>query len=566
MPIVRPILDWWAGRRAGHDAAMSTAPGRAAGVELLRDPRLNKSTAFTEPEREALGLVGLLPEGVDSEETQVQRVLRQLGHKTSDLERYIYLSALQDNDETLFYRVIMSDPAHFMPLVYTPTVGEACQKFGHILRRPKGLYLSIRRRGRLAEILRHWPEKDVRFIVVTDGERILGLGDLGANGMGIPVGKLALYTACAGVPPSLTLPVTLDVGTNNETLLADPLYLGLRQARARGAEYDAFVDEFVTAVQEVFPRCCLQFEDFANVNAVRLLARYRDRICCFNDDIQGTAAVALAGIVGALRITGGRLADQRFLFLGAGSAGTGIADLLTKTLVAEGLTRAEARARCWLFDVNGLLEASRTDLLEFQQPFAHPHPPTRDFVAAIESIRPTAIIGVSTVARAFDQRVIETMARLNARPIIFPYSNPTSHSECTAEEAYRWSEGRAVFASGSPFGPVRHGARTFVPGQGNNVYIFPAVGMAVYATEARRVTDEMFIAAARGVAEQVTQADLDVGLIYPPPSAIFRASLHVAARVAEAVFARGLAGVARPPDLASYIEGKAYRPEYRSLV
>jgi malate dehydrogenase (oxaloacetate-decarboxylating)(NADP+) len=523
-------------------------------------------TGFTEEEREALGLIGLVPEGVDSVEAQVARVLHQIGRKPTDLGKYIYLSSLHDNDETLFFRVLMSDPARFMPLVYTPTVGQACQEFGHILRRPQGLYVSITRRGRIREILRNWPEEDIRFIVVTDGERILGLGDLGANGMGIPIGKLALYTSCAGVPPQVTLPITLDVGTNNQTLLEDPLYLGLRQPRVRGAEYDSFIEEFVDAVQDVFPKCCIQFEDFANIHSVPILAEYRDRVCCFNDDIQGTAAVAVAGIFGALRIVKTRMVDQTFLILGAGSAGTGIADLLTQTMMQDGVPEAEARARCWLFDSKGLVVSSRNDLVDFKRPYAHEHAPIADFVDVIETIRPTAIIGVSTIAKAFNQRVIETMARLNERPIIFPYSNPTSRAECSAEEAYTWSGGRAIFASGSPFDPVDYNGRTFIPGQGNNVYIFPAVGMAVYATEAKRVTDEMFIVAARAVGDQVTDANLESGLIYPPQSAIFETSIRVAQRVAENIFDAGLAGVDRPADIAAFIAEKTYVPEYESLI
>ncbi|HEV3449080.1 MAG TPA: NAD-dependent malic enzyme [Gemmataceae bacterium] len=546
-----------------------TSAGNSAvphGAELLHHPRLNKATAFTEVEREALGLIGLVPEGIDTEELQLQRVRFQLTQKTTDLEKYIFLSSLQDNDETLYYRLLMSDPAQFMPLVYTPTVGEACQKFGHIFRRPKGLYLSIKRQGRVREVLRNWPEKEVRFIVCTDGERILGLGDLGANGMGIPIGKLALYTACAGVPPQFTLPVMLDVGTNNEALLRDPLYLGLRQPRVRGAAYDAFIDEFVTAVQDAYPRCCVQFEDFANFHAVPILARYRDHICCFNDDIQGTAAVAVAGIYAALRILRSKMSDQKFLFLGAGSAGTGIADLLSQAMMPEGLNSVAARQRCWLFDVRGLIESSRTDLADFQRPFAHAHAPIKDFLTAVESIRPTAIIGVSTVPKLFNRPVIEAMSRINERPIIFACSNPTSRSECTAEEAYQWSQGRAIFASGSPFAPVHFDGKTFVPGQGNNLYIFPAVGMAIYATQARRVTEEMFLKAAQSVAEQVTQADLEMGLIYPPQSAILKASLHVAERVADLIFERGLARVDRPANLEAFIQSSVYRPEYRSLL
>ena len=536
------------------------------GAALLHDPRLNKTTAFTEAEREALGLLGLLPEGVDDLETQVKRAMLQLDAKTTDLERYVYLSALQDTDETLFYRVLMADPARFLPLVYTPTVGEACLRFGHIMRRPRGLYVSLRRKGRVREILRNWPERDVRFVVVTSGERILGLGDLGANGMGIPIGKLSLYTAAGGIPPRLTLPVLIDAGTNNETLLADPLYLGLRQPRAADEQLDELVEEFVGAVQAEFPRCCVQFEDWAGSDAVRLLERYRDRVCCFNDDIQGTAAVALAGVLGALRITGGRLADQRFVFLGAGSAATGIADLLVRAMKLEGVSEADARRAFFLLDRKGLLVAGRDDLKPFQRPFVQARPPISDLLTAIEAARPSALIGVSTVGGAFDEPVVRAMARINERPIVFPYSNPTSHSECTAEQAYAWSDGRAVFASGSPFPPVHYRERTFVPGQGNNVYIFPAIGMAVYATEATRVPDEAFIAAARGVAEQVTSADLEVGLIYPPQSAILETELRAAERAAEAIFALGLARVPRPTDLRSYIAEKAYRPEYAALV
>ena len=529
---------------------------------LLHDPAQNRGTAFSENARSQYGLEGLLPVGVDTLELQVARIHLQLAALDSDLQKYLLLSDLQSRNQTLFFAVIMSDPATFMPLVYTPTVGEACQKFDHFYRAARGIYLPITAKGRLKELLAHWPQQDIRFIVATDGERILGLGDLGVNGMGIPVGKLALYTAVAGVPPQLTLPITLDVGTNNPQYLEDPLYLGLRQQRVRGAEYDAFIEEFVQAVQDLYPKCCLQWEDFANINAVPILARYRDKICTYNDDIQGTAAVALAGIYGALRISGQKLTDQRFLFMGAGSAGTGIAELISEAMVLEGLSIDEARARCWLFDVNGLLEDTRADIAEFQKPFTHAHAPTRGFVDAIESIKPTAIIGVSTVPKLFNQPVIEAMSRLNARPIIFPYSNPTSRSECTAEEAYRWSNGQAIFASGSPFDPVTIDGQKFVPGQGNNVYIFPAMGMAVLATEATRVTQAMFIVAAKAVAEQVTQTSLDAGLIYPPQSQILDASLRTAAKIAEYVFDHGLARATRPADIEGYIRTLAYKPAY----
>jgi malate dehydrogenase (oxaloacetate-decarboxylating)(NADP+) len=536
------------------------------GIDLLRDPQLNKFTAFTEAEREALGLIGLLPAAVDSEETQLQRALQQLGQKPTDLERYIYLIQLLDTDETLFYKVLMSDPARFLPIVYDPTVGEACLKFGHIFRRPRGLYVTLKQRGRVKDVLRNWPVKDVRVICATSGERILGLGDLGANGMGIPIGKLQLYSACAAVPPQHLLPVHIDFGTNNQQLLNDPLYLGLRQPRISTAERDEFVEEFVQAIQEVFPGCCLHFEDWAGVDAMRLLARYRDRMCCYNDDIQGTAGVSLAGILSALRVTGGKLRDQRILFLGAGSAGIGIADLIASAMTLEGLTLDQARARISLFDINGLLEPSRTDLFDFQKPYAHPHAPSRDFVAVIESLKPTALIGVSTKGKAFTRQVVEAMARINKRPIIFALSNPTEKAECTAEEAYRWSDGRALYAAGVSFGPVRYGSKTFVPGQGNNLYIFPAVGLAIVATKAKRVTDEMFVVAARAVADQVTQAELDSGLLYPPQSNILQTEIATAVKVAENIFARNLAGVEKPADVRRFIEGQLYKPDYTNYV
>jgi malate dehydrogenase (oxaloacetate-decarboxylating)(NADP+) len=524
-----------------------------SGYDLLHNPRLNKGTSFTEAERRAYGLEGLLPPAVTTIDLQVARRRVEIANLEDDLQKYLVLSDLQARNERLFYAVLMSDPATYMPLVYTPTVGEACQKFGHIFRSARGMYLPISAKGRLKEILRNWPEKDVRFIVVTDGERILGLGDLGAGGMGIPLGKLSLYTACAGVPPQYCLPVVLDVGTNNHELLEDPLYMGLRQQRIRGDEYMSFIDEFVSAVQALYPKCCIQWEDFANINAVPILARYRDRTCTYNDDIQGTAGVALAGIYAALRITKQKLTDQRFLFLGGGSAGAGIAELISLAMTMEGMDIREARSRNALFDVNGLLVTSRTDLADFQKPFAQARAPISTFVDAVKAIRPTGIVGVSTVPKLFNREVITAMAEINKRPIIFPYSNPTSRSECTAEEAYRWSDGRAVFASGSPFPPVEINGRHFVPGQGNNVYIFPAMGMAIFATEATRVTDEMFIVAAQAVAEQVTEENLSVGLIYPPQSHILAASLHVAEGIAIHIFEKGLAGVKRPDDVGALI-------------
>jgi malate dehydrogenase (oxaloacetate-decarboxylating)(NADP+) len=540
---------------------MST-PIKNTGYTVLHDSLVNRGTAFTAAQRKEAGLEGLLPPGVDTLELQIARVHTQLDMLETDLQRYLFLMDLQSRNQTLFYAVLMSDAAKFMPLVYTPTVGEACQKFDHIFRSTRGLYLPISAKGRLKELMSNWPQKDIRFIVATDGERILGLGDLGVGGMGIPIGKLALYTAVAGVPPELTLPIMLDVGTNNQALLDDPLYLGLRQQRVRGDEYHAFIAEFVNAVQTLYPTCCLQWEDFANFNAVSILETYKDKICTYNDDIQGTAGIALAGLYAALRITGQKLTDQRFLFMGAGSAATGIAELISEAMVMEGLTIEEARGRNWLFDINGLVESTRTDLADFQKPFAHSHAPCKSFVDAINAIKPNGIVGVSTVPKLFNQAVIEAMSKVNAQPIIFPYSNPTSRSECTAQEAYTWSNGKAIFASGSPFDPVTLGAKTFVPGQGNNVYIFPAMGMAVLATQAKRVTQQMFIVAAKAVAEQVTQEDLNTGLIYPPQSQILEASLHTAAKVATYVFDHGLASVERPKNIAAHIKELAYKPVY----
>jgi malate dehydrogenase (oxaloacetate-decarboxylating)(NADP+) len=536
------------------------------GVELLHDPSLNKSTAYTEAERQALGLVGLVPDVTESEDLQMRRVLQQLGHKNTDLERYIYLMNLLDHDETLFYRTIMADPARFLPIVYDPTIGEACLKFGHIFRGPRGMYVSMTRRGHVKEILRNWPVKDVRVICVTDGGRILGLGDLGANGMGIPIGKLQLYTAAAGVPPQALLPIYLDAGTNNEEYLNDPLYLGLRQPRPAPEELFSFVDEFVDAVQEVFPRCCIHFEDWTGVDAVHLLERYRDKVSCYNDDVQGTAGITLAGMINATKLKGTQLKDEKYLFLGAGSAGIGLANLLCSALVAQGMTLKEAQSNVHMFDINGLLESTRTDLVDFQLPYAHPHLPTKDFVAAIESIKPTTIIGVSTVGGAFNQQVIEAMSRINDRPVVLALSNPTDHAECTAEQAYTWSNGKAIYAAGVPFSPVHLNGQTFLPGQANNFYIFPAVGLAIYATQPTRVPDELFIEAAVAVADQVPPEMLKQGLLYPPQSNILETEIRTAARVAKLVFDRDLARVDRPTDIEAFIRQHIYKPDYQQLV
>ncbi|MFU2210693.1 NAD-dependent malic enzyme [Solidesulfovibrio sp. C21] len=534
------------------------------GRELLLDPACNRGTAFSEAQKQSLGLVGLVPDVTETLDRQLERVRMQLGHKHSDIDRYIYLVGLLDHNETLFYKTIMSDPARFLPIIYDPTIGEACLKFGHIFRHPRGLYLSIERRGRVREVLRNWPEKDVRFICVTNGGRILGLGDLGANGMGIPIGKLQLYTAAAGVPPKGLLPMLLDAGTNNAELLADPLYLGLRKPRPSTQELYSFVDEFVAAVQEVFPGCCIHFEDWTGVDAVHLLERYQDKVCCYNDDVQGTAGITLAGVINACRAKGTKLTDESFLFLGAGSAGVGLANLLCAALVDEGLTLAEARGRVHMFDVAGLLESSRTDLVDFQKPYAHAHAPMprSDFARAVEELRPTVLIGVSTMGGAFNKDVVGAMSRVGDRPVILALSNPTEKAECTAEQAYAWSEGRALFAAGVQFAPVSYKGRTFLPGQANNFYIFPAVGMAIYATKAKRVTDRMFIRAARAVAEQVTDAQLTQGLLYPLQSDILETEIRTAAAVAGLVFDDGLATVERPTDMEAFIRSQVYVPRY----
>ena len=535
---------------------------RRGGMSMLRDPLLNKGTAFTQKERARLGLRGLLPPHVHTQAEQMQRSLAHLRSLPTPLEKFINLNALHDRNEALFFRIVAEHPDEIMPLIYTPTVGLACQQFGRIFQRPRGLFISARDRGQIAKVLRNWPQRDIGIVVVTDGERILGLGDLGANGMGIPVGKLSLYTGCAGVHPRRCLPVVLDVGTDNEALRNDPFYIGLRQKRLRGARYNALLEEFVAAVQKEFPGALIQFEDFANTNAFRLLQRYRDRICTFNDDIQGTAAVVLAGLVSALRITGGELRGQRILCLGAGEAATGICDLVVAALAGEGLAGDEARRRCWLFDSRGLVVASRTDLTGHKRPYAHAHAGIADFAAAVEALKPTAIIGVAAVGGTFTQAVIEAMVRHNQRPIVFALSNPTSKAECTAEQAYRWSGGRALFACGSPFDPVTLDGRVFVPRQGNNSYIFPGVGLGVIASRSRRVTDEMFLAAARTLARQTTKADLEQGSLYPALKRIRDVSAHIAAAVAEVAYARRLTAQRKPANVLAYIRSQMYDPAY----
>jgi malate dehydrogenase (oxaloacetate-decarboxylating)(NADP+) len=532
------------------------------GVKILHDPVRNKGTAFTEAERDKLGLRGLLPPRVCAPAEQELRVIGNLRNKATDLERYLFLVSLQDRNETLFYRLVINHIEEIMPLIYTPTVGKACEHFSHIYRRPRGLYISLQDRGRVRELLDNWPHRDPRVIVVTDGERILGLGDLGAAGMGIPIGKLSLYTACAGIHPTYCLPVTLDVGTNNESFLNDPLYLGLERRRERGEHYDALVEEFINAVGETFPRAMVQLEDFGNSNAFRLLAKYRDRLCLFDDDIQGTGAVALAGLLAALRISGGELAQQRVLIFGAGQAGIGIGNTIAAAMIDQGVPASEAHGCCWFFDSQGLLTGGRSAMPPQKQPYAHEHAPVKDFAEAVRLLRPTVLVGCAGQPNVFTEEVVRLMAEQNERPVIFALSNPTSKAECTAVEAYRWTDGRAIFASGSPFEPVQMGNTTFVPGQGNNAYIFPGVGLGAVVSGTRRVTDEMFLAAAKVLADQVTDEDLALGRIYPGLSRIREVSALIAAEVAAIAWRQGLAGHEAPTDILAEVREQMFQPLY----
>ena len=546
--------------RAGARARSTTTESKR-GISLLRDPLVNKGTGFSQKERDALGLRGLLPATQLTIQAQAERVLTNLRRLPNDLDKYVALNALHDRNETLFFRVVCDNIDEIQPLIYTPTVGLACQKFGNIFQRPRGLFISANDRGRIARLLKNWPYP-AKLIVVTDGERILGLGDLGANGMGIPVGKLSLYSACAGVNPEVCLPVMLDVGTNNEQLLKDPYYVGLRRKRLTGKAYYDFIDEFITAARKAFPSVLIQFEDFANHSAFQLLDKYRTQYCVFNDDIQGTAAVALAGLFSALRIKGGKLSEERLLFLGAGEAATGIADLVVTAMMAEGLSEAEARKRIWLVDSRGLVVKDREGLNKHKLPYAHEHAPVGDFLSAIKTLKPTAIIGVAAVGGTFTLEVLRTMAEINEQPIVFALSNPTSKAECSAEEAYRRTDGRALFACGSPYDPVTLNGKTFVPRQGNNSYIFPGVGLGAIACGATLVTDEMFMAAARTLAGLVTDNDLKQGSLYPALPRIREVSVQIAAAVARVAYRRSLAAQQKPKNLLARIKGQVYDARY----
>jgi len=536
------------------------------GVALLRDPLLNKGTAFTDKERDLLGLRGLLPAPVRTMEQQAVRILANLRSKPDDLEKYLYLLGLQDRNETLFYRVLVDHLEETMPIVYTPTVGRGCQVFGRVFRRPRGLYISADDKGKVREVMANWPGQDVSVILPTDGERILGLGDLGASGMGIPIGKLSLYTACAGIHPGKCMPVMIDVGTENEEFLNDPLYLGLKRHRLKGEEYDALIDEFMQACKELWPDALIQFEDFANHNAFRLLETYRHTHCTFNDDIQGTGSVALAGLLSSLKVTGRKITDERVLFLGAGEAATGIGEMIAATMVQAGLSHAEAQRRCWFVDSKGLVCASRTDLTHHKKPWAHQTEFIKTLSEAIETFKPTALIGASGMSGAFTPEILQAMAKINDRPVIFALSNPTSKAECTAEAAYVHTEGRCLFASGSPFPAVHHQGRTHTPGQGNNVYIFPGVGLGAIAARAKEVTDGMFLTAARIVADMVTDDERASGNLYPSLKRIREVSGRIAVEVAKEAFREGLAREKEPASVETLVESLRYVPEYVEYV
>ncbi|XP_047455272.1 NADP-dependent malic enzyme [Mugil cephalus] len=539
------------------------------GYEVTRNPLLNKGMAFSLEERLQLGIHGLLPPCFVSQDVQLLRVLKNYDMKRDDLDRYVFLMGLQDRNEKLFYRVLMADIERFMPIIYTPTVGLACQQYGLIFRRPRGLFITIHDRGHIASILQNWPEKDVKAVCVTDGERILGLGDLGCHGMGIPVGKLALYTACGGMPPQQCLPVTLDVGTDNEALLKDPLYIGLRHKRVRGQAYDDLLDEFMKAVADRYGMDCLiQFEDFANINAFRLLSKYRNKYCTFNDDIQGTAAVAVAGLLAALRVTKSKMCDHTIVFQGAGEAAMGIAELISMSMEKEGLSKEESLKKIWMVDSKGLIVKGRDNLTHEKERFAHKHPQMKHLEDVVRELKPTAIIGVAAVAGAFTEQIIKDMASFNDRPIIFALSNPTSKAECTAEQCYKLTEGRGIFASGSPFDPVTlPDGRTFYPGQGNNAYIFPGVGLAVTACALRHIPEEIFLTAAEALAHMVTEKDLAEGRLYPPLSSIREVSLKLAAKIMEYAYKHKMATLRpEPSDKDAHVRSLCYSTDYEEFV
>ena len=539
----------------------NTQSGELLGYDAINNGATNKSTAFTLEERQALGLRGLLPYNVCDQESQITRALENMRRKTRDIEKYIFLSALQGRNQHLYYRTVIDNIEEIMPLIYTPTVGQACKEFAHIFRQPKGFYITPDDKGSIREMLDNWPGDDVRVLVITDGQRILGLGDLGANGMGIPIGKLALYVACAGIDPDYCLPVMFDVGTNNQELLDDPLYLGYPHKRLEGKDYEDLMEEFVVAVQDKYPGVLIQFEDFLTPNAYKLLEIYRDRTLSFNDDIQGTAAVTLSGVYASTRISGHQFKDLRIMFLGAGSAATGIGDLMVAAFMEAGLSREEAQARLWFVDRKGLVVKSREKLAPHNVPYAHDHE-AMDFESAIKDIKPHILIGATGTPGIFTESVIKAMVELNERPAIFALSNPTSRAECTAENAYQWSNGKAIFTSGSPFDAVTHNGKLLKPGQGNNAYIFPGIGLGAIACRATTISDEMFLASARTLADMVDAKDLDTATLYPPLTDIREASLNIAVAVAEKAYEQNLAQEPKPENLREFIAEQMYDARY----
>lgn len=540
----------------------------ARGLEILNNPRLNKGTSFTPGERESLGLKGLLPPFRSDMEEQVQRVMENYWRHTDPMDKYTFLIGLADRNETLFYRVLMENLLEMTPVMYTPTVGYACQQFGHIYRKNRGMYINLNHKGQIAEVLDNWPAPEVDIIVISDGSRILGLGDLGANGMGIPIGKLVLYVAGAGLHPARTLPILLDVGTDNDELLNDPLYLGLTHRRLHGDEFYEIADEFVQAATSRWPNVLIQWEDFTNDKAFPLLNRYRDEVLCFNDDIQGTGAVALSGLLASMRLRGEHLSDQRIVFCGAGSAAVGIADMICAGIADEhSLTTEEARKLVWMCDSRGLVTKTReSGVEEHKIPYCRDEAPAAELLEVVKRVKPTILIGASGHAHTFTQDVVKEMYKHCKQPVIFALSNPTTKAECTAEEAYGWTEGNAIFASGSPFPAVRIDGRVYVPGQGNNMFIFPGVGLGAVCCGAEKVTDEMFFAAAKTLAHMVTEEELAAGTIYPDLGKIRQISLAIAAAVCRLAWDQGIAKYTEPEDIREYVRSCMYHPEYRPYV
>uniref|UniRef100_A0A0K8UER4 Malic enzyme n=2 Tax=Bactrocera latifrons TaxID=174628 RepID=A0A0K8UER4_BACLA len=568
-PVARQIAT--SDSRPFHDVVGDVVcPSGVRGIDHLRDPRLNKGLAFTLEERQTLGIHGLQPARFKTQEEQLELCKIAVSRYTEPLNKYLYLVDLQDRNERLFYRFLAENIEHLMPIVYTPTVGLACQRFGLIYRRPRGLFISYNDRGYVFDVIKNWPESDVRAICVTDGERILGLGDLGANGMGICVGKLALYTALAGIKPHRCLPILLDVGTNNIDLLEDPLYVGLRQKRVVGKEYDDFLDEFMEAIVKRYGQNTLiQFEDFGNHNAFRFLDRYRNSYCTFNDDIQGTAAVAMGGIYASTRVTGKSITDYTFLFAGAGEAAVGIADLVVKAMVAEGVPKDEARQKIWMIDIDGLLTTTRKEgsLSEHQKNYAKDVEPMKNLQEIVEKVKPNVLIGASAAAGIFTPEILRIMATNNERPVVFALSNPTHKAECTADQAYKNTDGRVVFSSGSPFPPVEMNGKTFYPGQGNNAYIFPGIALGVITTGTHHISDDMFLIAARELANFVDQSDLDRGSLYPPLNAVREVSMRIAEGVTKCAYDKGLASTyPEPSDKRKWLQDQLYNFNYESSM